>query len=193
MGGRPPLQVPHSLPTPPTNTHTGLGPTLLRDIPAFSTYFSLYEIAKDHLEGKGHPLWLSSCAAGGLAGVMSWIVVYPCDVIKSVVQTRPAAQRGGKGGMWATGQELLRAHGPRVFFRGMSVALLRALPVNCIVFPVYESSVTAMGRLDPARRDEFRRVESMKARKARAGGGGEVGSGAAAAAGVEAQHIQAVS
>lgn len=72
---RPPLTV--TIPIPPTPqqpTPTGLGPILIRDVPAFATYFSLYEVAKDHLEGRGHPLWLSSCAAGGLAGVMSWVV-----------------------------------------------------------------------------------------------------------------------
>ncbi len=86
--------------------------------------------------------------------------------------------------MVETGRELLRLHGPRVFFRGMSVALLRALPVNCIVFPVYEFSVGALGRVDPAHRQqrqqqEFQRVESLKAAAAaaRAGGGGGEGAG----------------
>ena len=79
---------------------------------------------------------------------MSWVVVFPFDVLKSIVQTRPLTSHGGKElGMMATASELLRTRGPKVFFSGMSVALLRALPVNCIVFPVYEGSVRALGQL----------------------------------------------
>lgn len=184
-GARPHPSIPTTHTHTPHNHHpltiTGLGPILLRDLPAFATYFALYEMAKDKLEGQGHPLWLSSCAAGGLAGVMSWVVVYPCDVIKSVVQTRPASTAHPPLGMWATGKELLRAHGPRVFFRGMSVALLRALPVNCIVFPVYEASVQALGKVDPAHRQEYRRLESLKAKQALVVGDGDeaVAGGAA--------------
>ena len=78
---------------------------------------------------------------------MSWVVVFPFDVIKSIVQTRPLSQGGKDLGMMATARELLRTRGPKVFFRGMSVALMRALPVNCIVFPVYEGTVKVLGQL----------------------------------------------
>ena len=50
------------------------------------------------------------------------------------MQTRGSA---GGGGILATARELLQRHGPKVFSRGMSVALLRSLPVNCTVFPIY--------------------------------------------------------
>lgn len=122
-------------------------------------------------------------------------VVYPFDVIKSVVQTRPTTSSSSsipQPGMIQTGRELLRAHGPKVFWRGMSVACLRALPVNAIVFPIYEASVAGLGRLDPAHR--MRRVESLRAEEAAAKAakaaavakGAAGGDGpAAAAAGVE--------
>lgn len=128
--------------------YAGIGPILMRDIPAFAAYFSLYEIAKDKLESSNSPsLWLSSCVAGGFAGVMSWAVVYPFDYLKSIVQTQPLE---GRRGMVSIAQELLRTKGPTVFFRGMSVAVLRALPVNSIVFPVYEWTVAGLGRIDSA-------------------------------------------
>jgi hypothetical protein len=52
--------------------------------------------------------------------------------------------------MLNTAAELLRTKGSAVFFRGMSVALMRALPVNCIVFPVYEWTVEFLGNVDSA-------------------------------------------
>ena len=128
--------------------YAGLGPTLVRDLPAFGCYFSLYEITKDMLESKGRSLWLSSCVAGGFAGCLSWAVVYPIDVIKTTVQTQRGS--GPRPGMLNTAAELLRTKGPSVFFRGMSVALMRALPVNCIVFPVYEWTVEFLGNVDSA-------------------------------------------
>lgn len=124
----------------------GLGPTLLRDLPAFGCYFSLYEITKDVLESKGRSLWFSSCVAGGLAGCLSWAVVYPIDVIKTTMQTQQGS--GPRVGMLKTATSLLEKKGLAVFFRGMSVALLRALPVNCIVFPVYEWTVEFLGDVD---------------------------------------------
>lgn len=130
--------------------YAGLGPILLRDLPAFGCYFSLYEIVKDALETQGRSLWLSSCVAGGVAGVVSWAVVYPMDVLKSVVQTQPLTGVGSQQSMLGTARDLLRSKGPRVFFRGMSVALVRALPVNCIVFPVYEYTVGFLGKVDSA-------------------------------------------
>jgi hypothetical protein len=50
--------------------------------------------------------------------------------------------------MLKTATSLLEKKGLAVFFRGMSVALLRALPVNCIVFPVYEWTVEFLGNVD---------------------------------------------
>jgi hypothetical protein len=78
--------------------------------------------------------------------VASWAIVYPIDVVKTVVQTSTAR---GQGAL-ALCQSLLAQQGPGVFFRGMSVALLRALPVNAIVFPAYEGTVRVLSRMTMA-------------------------------------------
>ncbi|EWM25764.1 solute carrier family 25 member 45 [Nannochloropsis gaditana] len=124
----------------------GFGPTLVRDLPAFGCYFALYEVVKDKLEGRGASPWLSSSVAGGFAGCFSWIIVYPVDVIKTVMQTQRGT--GPRHGMLETGLRLWRTEGLGVFFRGASIAMVRALPVNCIVFPVYEWTVEFLGKID---------------------------------------------
>lgn len=43
---------------------SGLGTNIVRDLPAFGTYFALYEMIKDALESSHWPLWASSFTAG---------------------------------------------------------------------------------------------------------------------------------
>lgn len=60
----------------------------MRDMPAFSAYFLVYETLKRHYSAKhekissGHLL-----LAGGCAGMAAWSVSYPQDVVKSLMQS----------------------------------------------------------------------------------------------------------
>jgi hypothetical protein len=126
----------------------GWNATLLRDVPAFGTYFFTYEWFKMRIEKVVDPVsriritwWETSFPAfmaGGMAGVVSWTVTMPMDVVKSHVQSQrwdgprserawlPVARRG------------FAKEGMSYFFRGMAPALLRAFPVSAVVFSVYE-------------------------------------------------------
>ncbi len=59
------------------------------------TWFLTYEYAKgviaDRLprRGDGKPHDVALLLAGGLSGVSCWLVTYPFDTIKSIVQTMP--------------------------------------------------------------------------------------------------------
>ncbi len=41
----------------------------------------------------------------------------------------------------------LRAHGWRVFYRGLSVALVRSVPVSCTVLPMFDFAQAELTRL----------------------------------------------
>lgn len=61
--------------------------TVFRETPAFGLYFASYEWTKVQMERQwGFGAHASSFWAGGLAGALSWMSIYPFDVVKSVQQ-----------------------------------------------------------------------------------------------------------
>jgi solute carrier family 25 carnitine/acylcarnitine transporter 20/29 len=138
--------------------YKGLGATAVRDIPSIGIYFFIYKNARDmlgKLEARGakaepgtvvvpcEPSSFATIMAGGLAGTLSWFLIYPLDVIKTVTQvsTAPVAP-----GMKAykdmnsieVGVSLFRQYGIQSFYRGLGPTLLRAFPVNATTFYFYE-------------------------------------------------------
>ena len=74
-----------------TNGHKylmrGTGLTILRDVPAVSTYFISFEyICNSYGKARDHIPVTQILMAGGLAGCVSWVVTYPIDVIKTRFQ-----------------------------------------------------------------------------------------------------------
>ena len=70
--------------------------------------------------------------------------IQPFDVIKSRIQTSPLERHLQKG-MWTVASDLVKEHGWQYMFRGLGVTLLRAFPVNAIIFPVYEFVLLQLG------------------------------------------------
>ncbi|KAI1277861.1 mitochondrial carrier [Xylaria sp. FL0933] len=82
---------------------------------------------------------------GGIAGVVTWVSVFPLDVVKTRVQTQvlPATPplRGTvprRKGAIRIARELYITEGPRAFFRGLGVCSVRAFFVNAIQWPIYK-------------------------------------------------------
>jgi solute carrier family 25 carnitine/acylcarnitine transporter 20/29 len=130
----------------------GWNATAWREIPAFGLYFSVYDYCKDKVTGlladranlsvneevpHSH-LWISSTLAGGLSGSLTWGVIYPIDVIKSRIQTAPMETPLAQRRIWHVGKTLVAKYGWQYMFRGLGITLIRAFPVNGIIFPVYE-------------------------------------------------------
>mmetsp|Transcript_30517 Transcript_30517/g.97382 ORF Transcript_30517/g.97382 Transcript_30517/m.97382 type:complete len:304 (-) Transcript_30517:1548-2459(-) len=115
--------------------------TMLREVPSFGLYFVVYDHCKDSLEKLGMNEWFSSFIAGGLSGSLTWGIVYPIDLIKSVVQT---ASEGTDTRMATVARQTYERHGLGFFFRGFTTACIRAFPVNAVLFPTYELSLRLM-------------------------------------------------
>lgn len=138
--------------------YKGLGATALRDIPSIGIYFYTYKQSrywlgkleeKQLVKGSGPPVLhhepsaMATMIAGGLAGTMSWLLVYPVDVIKTVTQVSTGPVQGNLKSykdmnLLEVGATLHRHHGAKVFFRGLGPTLLRAFPVNATTFFFYE-------------------------------------------------------
>ncbi|RHZ33911.1 hypothetical protein DYB37_002870 [Aphanomyces astaci] len=125
----------------------GLWPTILRDTFSYGVYFYVYEATLRHLEARREALNATSqqaasmLFAGGCAGVVSWSIIYPLDVVKSVIQSQPSTSDLG---LVRHAHTLYREHGWRVFTKGLGTTILRAFPVNAVTFYVYEETMTAL-------------------------------------------------
>jgi hypothetical protein len=123
----------------------GFVATFWRDAPTFGVYFSSFEAARAALApprargAGGEPPVAVTLAAGGLAGVLSWALALPLDVIKSRVQAAPLTAPTPR--LAAVASALLAESGWRGFFKGVLPCILRAVPVNAVTFLVYDKSL----------------------------------------------------
>ncbi|KAI9230899.1 MAG: mitochondrial carrier domain-containing protein [Piptocephalis tieghemiana] len=128
--------------------------TIIRDIPGYAIYFGVYEGLKRlllptypvssqhqtyHLPPPIIPPTLGYMMAGGVAGIMSWLLIYPIDVIKTNAHTLPVHSTGPpQSTHLALARELCRRRGPSILFQGLGPTVLRAFPVNAVTFATYE-------------------------------------------------------
>lgn len=119
--------------------YKGMGATVMRDSWSYGVYFAVYEAMKRKFATPTHPqptpteLFL----AGGIAGVVSWLVVYPVDVIKSRLQEDNLSNPKYRSFLDCFRQSI-QHDGYRVLFRGLSPTLLRTFIVSGANFVVYE-------------------------------------------------------
>lgn len=124
-----------------------------REIPAFGAYWSTYEWTKYKFAPENPapdytppvPVML---AAGATAGMMTWFISYPFDVMKSVVQTRPDNCPKEHLTMRYVVREGLQQYGWRFFTRGLGTCLVYAVPVNATTFFIYEEVQKQLAKYD---------------------------------------------
>lgn len=107
-------------------------------------YLWIYESTKTHIPQIipsdmifQTPLQLRMVSAA-TAGCLSWLLVYPLDVIKSRLHHDLAGVQ--YAGYRDCASQIFKESGYRGFFRGLSYTLLRAAPVAATILPVYEHS-----------------------------------------------------
>lgn len=108
--------------------------TCYRELPAFGSYFTSYYTMID-LMGDQFGEVLPSFVAGGFAGAISWAIVYPIDIAKTMIQMSETSSTS----TFQTLKYYYQSHGWRSLYRGLGTTIVRSLPVNAVVFPVYET------------------------------------------------------
>lgn len=68
-----------------------------------------------------------------------------------MIQIEPSTAPAERRSLWPVARRLYAQYGHRVFFNGMGVTILRALPVNGVVFPMYEVTLSMLEPLDHMR------------------------------------------
>ncbi|XP_055588205.1 solute carrier family 25 member 45 isoform X2 [Uranotaenia lowii] len=128
--------------------YRGITPLMCRDVVPYGIYMLVYEyilgieerlhrLKRDNKRGVGNRYEASLIGtAGAVAGVVSWIIIVPFDVVKTVMQTETSTTN--QPSMMESFRYLVRTHGWRSLFRGSSMIIARAVPVNSATFLGYE-------------------------------------------------------
>lgn len=118
----------------------GLSPTLLREVLGNAAYFGSYQGTKQLLSkgGTGEDLSTGSLlVAGGVAGAMFWLSVYPADVIKSMIQVDDYRHPKYTNVLDAF-RKVFNSQGLKGFYCGFGPAMARSVLANAVCFYVYE-------------------------------------------------------
>lgn len=120
--------------------YRGFTVSLLRIVPQYGMHFYTYnklinafqQLTPDNRKNKLTYV-RDQIIAGGLAGQIGWLVTYPLDAVKNFVQYHPNYKSWTKATRF-----LYRKYGWSYFYRGYSIAVLRAFPVSAVSFIVYD-------------------------------------------------------
>lgn len=125
----------------------GLVPTLAREVPGNAVMFGVYEALKQTMAGSPDTSGLgrgSLMVAGGLAGASFWVLVYPTDVIKSVVQVDDYRNPKFSGSINAF-KKIFATEGVKGLYKGFGPAMARSVPANAACFLAYEVTRSSLG------------------------------------------------
>ncbi|GJJ71204.1 hypothetical protein EMPS_03554 [Entomortierella parvispora] len=145
-----------------TGLYKGVNLHIARDLLGTGIYFSSYETIKrlmsetiEHIKPHHHHPTTPSTSlqppqlkgpgpmvhffAGGLCGVFSWLVVFPIDLVKSVIQKEVLSSSPRYASALDCARDIVGREGVRGLYRGLSVTCYRAMPIHSLNFLVYEA------------------------------------------------------
>ena len=125
----------------------------VRDLPALVCYMGVYESLFPKLHKSrftDESGCVASLLAGGTAGVASWGIIMPLDVIKSSIQAD--FRRAKYKGAWDCAKQVYGQGGLKAFFSGFMVNSIRAFPVNAVTFLFYSQILRFLNK--PAKVEE---------------------------------------
>lgn len=127
--------------------YKGLVPTFGREIPGNALMFGVYETVKQFLAGGKDTSKLgrgSLILAGGVGGAAFWGIVYPTDVVKSVLQVDNFQNPKYSGSINAF-RKILSSEGVKGLYKGFGPAMGRSVPANAACFLAYEVTRSSLG------------------------------------------------
>lgn len=138
--------------------YRGLVPYAQREMLGNTAYFMAYEFAKEFLlerfvhrappmsaEKEHIRTYQAIALAGGYAGFMYWLVVFPVDTVKSVMQADSLTNPRFSGALDCA-RQLYKEGGPARFVRGITPSLLRSFPANAVTFVAFETCMSALNK-----------------------------------------------
>ncbi|EEB05529.1 carboxylic acid transporter [Schizosaccharomyces japonicus yFS275] len=113
-----------------TKLWTGLPYHAMRDGFGSAWYFAIYETLRFRLLQTGISKHAAYALSGAFCGALSWILVFPVDTAKSLVQRNALLKKSTSLSSipWFT----------RAMYRGISISLIRSALLNSCNFTLYE-------------------------------------------------------
>ncbi|CAJ2676723.1 unnamed protein product [Trifolium pratense] len=120
----------------------GNGLNVVKVAPESAIKFYAYEMLKNVIgDSQGNKTDIGTAGrlfAGGMAGAIAQIAIYPLDLIKTRLQT--CASEGGRGPKLGTlTKDIWVQEGPRAFYRGLVPSLLGMIPYAGIDLTAYDT------------------------------------------------------
>lgn len=122
----------------------GLTMTAARDVPGFACYFVTYNMII-RISSTNSPGILHTLMAGGSAGIASWCITMPMDVVKSRLQADGVLGSVKYSGVIDCIRKSYCNEGIAFMTHGLSFTVLRAFPVNAACFLVVTLIVKSFG------------------------------------------------
>lgn len=114
--------------------YQGLTVTFTREMPGFAIYFTVYDFLKRTFYTNKKITTPSAFIFGALSGLTAWCFIYPQDCIKTRIQ---AMEHHNKTYLTLI-KDIYKIGGLGYFYKGFSLALLRALPLHAGTFATME-------------------------------------------------------
>jgi solute carrier family 25 carnitine/acylcarnitine transporter 20/29 len=127
-----------------TKFYTGVGATLVRDVPGSMAWFGAYEMAKQSVcKDPKNPTIGQALFSGGCGGLGMWLTALPLDCVKTKIQ----ANRTGNASWLGTARQIASEGGVGAFYRGFVPIILRAFPANAACFACKEMAQKGLDKL----------------------------------------------
>ena len=121
--------------------YKGFIQTIFRETPGFGIYFSTYNYLITKYNPQKDNLY-KTFIAGSLSGFVSWIFIYPSDLIKTIYQSNYKLNMNLidviKFISTNNNEKFLIRTIIKNFYRGFPLAIMRAMPLHGGVFMGYE-------------------------------------------------------
>ncbi|XP_057776023.1 mitochondrial carrier protein CoAc1-like [Salvia miltiorrhiza] len=123
--------------------YRGIGPTLIGILPYAGLKFYVYEELKRHVPEEHQKSIVMRLSCGAIAGVLGQTLTYPLDVVRRQMQVehlQPSSQGGQVyKSTWEGLAFIVRNHGWRQLFAGLSINYIKVVPSVAIGFTVYDA------------------------------------------------------
>lgn len=146
---------------------------LFREVPGTAIWFGAYEAFLRTIQPAGARrediASIYVMLAGALGGMSYWSIMYPCDTVKSAMQTYSSSvlshatasttgavtgSTAATPGFFTVFRYLFHNYGVRGLYAGVTPTLIRAAPSNAVIFLVYEQANRLFTRWAGLRTDE---------------------------------------
>lgn len=115
--------------------------TFNRDVFSTGLYFLIYYAFKDYWKRKYFEFDSKQKAtAGALSGIAVWVINYPFDTVKTIIQTSPMKSNRENRKQIEVFKELYSQGGVREIYRGASPSLLYSIAFSAFMFVFFEFS-----------------------------------------------------